>query len=212
FISVTIVLVIVIALSFFGPFKLFKKKKTSQKITAQKIIKTPIRLKETKAVAFKKKTAVQASGSVGVKDKASLPKKSPEKQPMVTEMKEISLDNEVNAFLMKWKTAWENAAGPNGDIETYMFFYASDFSAKGLDKSGWKQDKAQKNKRKDWIRIGLKNINIVRKIENNSVEVNFLQDFQSSNYSGISDKTLILKKEESGWKIIGIKRVSDLKR
>ena len=35
----------------------------------------------------------------------------------------------------------------------------------------------------------------------------FLQDFQSSNYSDISDKTLILNKEESGWKIIGIKRV-----
>ena len=207
-----IVLVVVIALSLSGPFKLFKNKETPPKITDQKRIKTPFKPKETKAVAIKKKTNVQASGSVEVKDKASLLKKPPEKRPMVTEKKEISLDNEINAFLMKWKTAWENTAGPNGDIETYMSFYASDFSARGLDKSGWKKDKAQKNKRKDWIRIGLKNINIVRKIENNGVEVNFLQDFQSSNYSGISDKTLILKKEESGWKIIGIKRVSDLKK
>jgi hypothetical protein len=207
-----IVLVIVIALSLYGSFKLFKKKNTPQKITAQKTIKMPLNPKETKAVAIKKKTIVQASGSVEVKDKASLPKKSPEKQPLVTKKKEMSSANEVNPFLRKWKTAWENTAGPNGDIETYMSFYASDFSASGLDKSGWKQDKAQKNKRKDWIRIGLKNINIVRKIENNGVEVNFLQDFQSSNYSGISDKTLILMKEESGWKIIGIKRVSDLNR
>jgi len=150
--------------------------------------------------------------SVEVKDKASLPKKSPEKEPMVTKKKEISLADEVYVFLMNWKTAWEKTAGANGDIESYMSFYASDFSAKGLDKSGWRQDKAQKNKRKSWIRIGLKNINIVRRVGNNGVEVSFLQDFQSSNYSVVSDKTLILKKGESGWKIFGIKRVGGLNR
>ena len=80
---------------------------------------------------------------------------------------------------MKWKTAWENSAGTNGDIETYMSFFSDDFSAGGLDKNGLKKDKREKNIRKDWIQIGLNNINISGPLEDNRFEVSFIQDYQS---------------------------------
>jgi hypothetical protein len=234
-----IVLGIVIALSFFGPAQLFKKKEASQKLTAQKIVKIPLRPQEKKPVSVKKKPVIPAPRSVekkatapplkpiekkvatipkqsveksfvpvAIQGKALPSKKQPEKQPEVIKKRKPNLPGEVNSFLMKWKAAWENTAGATGDIETYMSFYSDDFSANGLDKSEWKHNKAGKNKAKDWIRIGIKNVIILEKSENKHVEVYFLQDYQSSNYTDISGKTLVLKKEKTGWKIIGTKTAS----
>ena len=200
-----VVLGIVVVLLSFGPARLFKKEEAPQILITQKRVKAPSKPPEKKLVLVKKKPVVQASRSVDIKSKAPPPKKLPPKRSSTKSPKKFNRTQEINAFLMKWKAAWENTAGAAGDMETYMSFYSDDFSTKGLDKSGWKQDKAGKNKANDWIRIGIKNINILGKPENKSIEVNFLQDYQSSNYASVSEKTLLLRKEKLGWKIIGIK-------
>jgi hypothetical protein len=114
------------------------------------------------------------------------------------------LETEIKDFLFKWKTAWENSAGVNGKIGTYMSFYSDDFYGNGLDKNEWKSDKATKNKKKKWIRVDLKNIRISEPLDDQKVQVNFLQDYQSSNFTASSEKNIILKKERGGWKIIGL--------
>jgi len=113
------------------------------------------------------------------------------------------LETEIKEFLFNWKTAWENSAGFNGETGTYMSFYSDDFYGNGLDKNGWVSDKATKNKKKKWIRVDLKKIRISEPLSDQKVQVNFLQDYRSSNFTVSSEKTLILRKESTGWKIIG---------
>ena len=110
----------------------------------------------------------------------------------------------ITDFLFHWKTAWENTAGRDGDIGTYLAFYSEGFSGKGFDKKGWETDKAAKNKRKAWIKIELSDIRIPYPVIDNEVVVHFSQSYRSSNFSDHSVLSLALKKEDSGWKIIGI--------
>ena len=114
------------------------------------------------------------------------------------------IDKEVYLFLNNWKTAWENTAGDSGDIKTYMFHYLEDFTSGGLDKDGWKLDKLKKNRKRGWISGELIDI-IAGPVKDNQLEVHFFLDYKSPNYNERLDKTLLLQKEKTGWKIIGEK-------
>jgi len=116
---------------------------------------------------------------------------------------------ELKAFLLKWKTAWEHTAGKGGDMETFMSFYSDSFNSKGMTRNEWRNDKAQKNSQKEWIRLELKNIHIVEAAADNRTQVNFLLAYSSSNYSDETFQTLILKKEADNWKIIEIGTAND---
>lgn len=111
-------------------------------------------------------------------------------------------DDELRAFLWGWKKSWENTAGQGGNIEAYLAFYSDDFAVRGYNKAAWKRDKAEKNKRKEWIRVELMDVKIGRAGRDNRMEVSFVQDYKSSDYSGTDKKTLVLKKEAAGWKIL----------
>jgi len=115
-----------------------------------------------------------------------------------------NIDKEVYLFLSDWKTAWENTAGDNGDIESYMSFYSEDFISGELDKEGWKRDKRTKNRKRGWISGELIDIT-AEPVKDNQLETRFFLDYKSPNYNEILDKTLILQKEKAGWKIIGEK-------
>ncbi|MEW6663660.1 MAG: hypothetical protein AB1512_00395 [Thermodesulfobacteriota bacterium] len=114
----------------------------------------------------------------------------------------VSHQQEVQGFLNAWKAAWEGTAGEKGDMETYLTFYADDFSSQGLDKVAWKREKADINRKKSWIRIDLRNITIGELMPGNRVEVRFHQDYKSSNFSGSSRKVLVLKRIDPGWRIL----------
>ena len=109
--------------------------------------------------------------------------------------------DEIYAFINKWKKAWENTAGRKGEIQSYISCYSDDFVSRGLHKSGWRHDKAVKGRKKRWIHIKLKDIKIVESRSDDRVEVRFLQNYRSSNYSGSSKKKIVLIKEKTGWKI-----------
>ncbi|MDF1592743.1 MAG: hypothetical protein P1P89_14595 [Desulfobacterales bacterium] len=121
----------------------------------------------------------------------------------------ISTSDEVEAFLMKWKTAWENAAGKGGDMETFMSFYSDSFTSQEMSKNEWRKDKAQKNSLKEWIRLEIKDIRIAEPVTDNRTEVSFLLAYSSSNYSDETYQALILKKEAGDWKIIKIKTANE---
>jgi SPOR domain len=110
---------------------------------------------------------------------------------------------EIEAFLTIWKAAWEKSAGPEGDMTTYMSLYSEDFHSKGFDRRGWETFNADQNKQKEWIRVVLQDIEVQGPLDKHLFEARFRQEYASSDSSDVSKQTLVLRKEPSGWKIIG---------
>jgi ketosteroid isomerase-like protein len=203
-----ILIVLVAAITFFI-FKTDEKRlrpEPSKTLTAQKISRPPLK-PPTKSPKRKTVSRVKQDTTIS-KIEQDTPVSKVKQDTTVSKIEQATKQaDEIKAFLAKWKTAWENTAGKQGDIETFMFFYADDFVSKGMNKSEWRNDKTQKNRRKGWIRLELKDINIADPVANDQAEVNFLQIFKSSNYSDETHQTLVLKKDATGWKITGIKTV-----
>lgn len=114
------------------------------------------------------------------------------------------IDKAVYLFLSDWKTAWENTAGDNGDVESYMSHYSEDFISGEFDKEGWKLDKLKKNRKRGWISGEVMEIT-TEPAKDNQIQVRFFLDYKSPNYNEILEKTLILRKEKAGWRIISEK-------
>lgn len=110
----------------------------------------------------------------------------------------------VSHFLASWAGAWEASAGENGRIDPYISHYSSDFQDGNMDLAAWKADKALKNSRKEWIRIGIDKVRVSGLAADGTVAVRFLQTYESSNYADQTEKTLTLVPEEGKWKILGI--------
>jgi len=110
----------------------------------------------------------------------------------------------VSQFLASWAGAWEASAGEIGRIDPYISHYSSNFQDGDMDLAAWKADKALKNSRKEWIRIGIDNVRVSGPAADGTVAVRFLQTYESSNYADQTEKTLTLVPEEGTWKILGI--------
>lgn len=135
-------------------------------------------------------------------------KKTREQQTVIEtpNLEGANIQEEVSAFLQRWQEAWENSAGKQGDMENFNSLYADDFRPHGgHSRSAWLADKAMKNRRKSWIKLKLSDVRISDLKEGNEAQVRFLQAYSSSNFSEKNSKTLILRKEESGWKIVSVK-------
>lgn len=142
--------------------------------------------------------ATQSRPLADKKVKAARPRELPKKET-------APLVQEIRAFVDRWKDAWEDSAGPKGDMDGYLSFYSEDFRSQGLDKRGWRKEKSERNRKKQWITIELKDIAIRELSQDGLVEVRFLQDYRSSNYSLKSGKNLLLRREGPGWKILSEK-------
>lgn len=112
------------------------------------------------------------------------------------------INNEINAFLMDWKDAWEKSAGKYGNIDNYLSFYSERFRSGIFDIGKWKEDKAIKNSQKKWIRLDISDIRISFNVKEKKAEVEFTQKYSSSNFSSEERKKLIIERDESGMKII----------
>ncbi|MGD9158350.1 MAG: hypothetical protein PVG39_08100 [Desulfobacteraceae bacterium] len=175
----------------------------------------------TEPVIVKDLTDRQSTPDVEKTDTTLQPeKRTVVRQPIVIDRKEATSEekdskpdrkdihniyDQVYTFLSEWKTAWEMSAGRDGDITNYISFYSNDFRSGRLNKSGWASDKSGKNRRKKWIKIEISNIKISKPDKNNMVRVKFSQNYRSSNYSVISDKVLVLNKENNKWVIVSEK-------
>jgi len=130
---------------------------------------------------------------------------APPEEKVATAFDSSIVEDDILVAVEGWRSAWEETAGKDGDIENYMSYYSDEFRARGLDKEGWKKDKAEKNRRKQWIKVELLDVEIKEVVAGERFEVRFKQDYQSSNFSVSSKKMLVLKREEGGWKIISEK-------
>ncbi|MFH1351794.1 MAG: PP2C family serine/threonine-protein phosphatase [Pseudomonadota bacterium] len=183
-------------LSFFGVYTL------KYRVSGQKEEKPHAVQPVEKGSDKKKETAPVIAGTTSTIESKMKEQPVKEEKPQESEKK---LEDTIYAFLSDWKSAWEKTAGENGNMATYISFYSDNFSSSGLKKDGWRRDKGNKGRRKDWIRVEVSNIQIYGPDEKDQVKILFDQDYRSSSFTNKSQKTLVLKNEGTGWKIIAEK-------
>lgn len=109
---------------------------------------------------------------------------------------------EILHLLLDWGKAWQASAGKEGTMDTYSTFYSEKFKTDRFDKRAWVADKALKNKRKEWIKLVINDVQVKLNPKLNKVKVSMLLDYKSSNYSDLSPKVLFIDKKDTGWKIV----------
>ena len=96
-----------------------------------------------------------------------------------------------------WRTDWESR-----DAQKYLSHYARDFAAGAMDLAAWSEHKRKANAAKNWIKVGVSNVSVLRSAGSAAViEVTFDQDYRSNNLSQRARKRQYWVEEGEHWKI-----------
>ena len=108
-----------------------------------------------------------------------------------------SRTEQINAKLASWLKAWEDQ-----DVNAYLSFYSDKFKApKGSrTKSKWRNSRYRALKANKNISIQVSNLQISS--SKKTIELNFIQEFNSDKYSSVGIKELVWEKTGSDWKIL----------
>ena len=108
-----------------------------------------------------------------------------------------SRTEQINAKLASWLKAWENQ-----DVNTYLSFYSDKFKApKGSrTKSKWRNSRYRALKANKNISIQVSNLRISS--SKKTIELNFIQEFNSDKFSSVGIKELVWINDGSDWKIL----------
>ena len=99
--------------------------------------------------------------------------------------------------LEAWRVDWESR-----DAQKYLSHYARDFRAGAMDLAAWSAHKRRVNAGKNWIKVGLSNVGVLRSAgEGAVVEVTFDQDYRSNNLAQRARKRQYWVEEDGRWKI-----------
>ena len=101
----------------------------------------------------------------------------------------------IKAELTNWRKAWEDK-----DINAYLSFYSDKFKAPKGSRTKWRSSRYRALKANKNISIQVSNLQI--NSSKKTVELNFIQEFNSDKYSSVGIKELIWKKTGSDWKIL----------
>ncbi|NIQ02767.1 MAG: hypothetical protein GWM98_22455 [Nitrospinaceae bacterium] len=104
------------------------------------------------------------------------------------------VDVVITQFLA-WKKAWEGR-----DAATYLSFYSNHFEHSKPSFKAWVNSRRKIFKHSSKIKVGVQEIQILEKSD--TVEMSFIQNFESDLTRDTGNKTLIWKKENGRWKII----------
>lgn len=106
--------------------------------------------------------------------------------------------NEFSRVLELWRTDWESR-----DTQRFISHYARDFQSADQNLAQFAQQKKRVNESKEWIKITLSNVGILRNPGREEVMVvTFDQDYRSNNLNQVSRKRQYWVKENGDWKII----------
>jgi murein L,D-transpeptidase YafK len=117
--------------------------------------------------------------------------------------KQQPLLDSVQTALQAWLNDWQSL-----DSNAYLSHYHKNFHSGKYDLASWKAYKTRVNKSKKFIRVSQSNITIIhdptRWKEGEIVVVEFLQGYESSNYSALGKKRLYLARSHADepWKIL----------
>jgi len=96
--------------------------------------------------------------------------------------------------IQKWLTAWSSK-----DMDVYADFYAKDFHSDGLGKKAWVNRKKQLSKKYNYITVTGTDFKVTKKED--SCDVRFFQNYESSSFSTQGTKHLKLVRRDGLWKI-----------
>jgi hypothetical protein len=118
---------------------------------------------------------------------------SAESEPEVETDTLATIEDTVRA----WAKSWSQR-----QVDEYLDFYATDFSPEGgLSRSEWQEQRRDRLTRPRSIQVLLAQIDL-RLIDENRAEVAFVQTYRSNLFTDRVDKILLLKSENSVWKIL----------
>ena len=122
------------------------------------------------------------------------PKNLPQEMPSVKSNIANNSDSEIDSFLAEWAEAWSSK-----NVNAYLAKYSSNFrTPNGESFSDWQESRRNRILGKDIITVEVSGTNISRKGDS-FAQVTFKQKYTSNKLTQISSKTLILRKESSGW-------------
>ncbi len=105
------------------------------------------------------------------------------------------IDVVLSQFLV-WLKAWEKK-----QLDSYFSFYSRNFESGGKPFNDWQQIQRESLDKIHQIKIEVDDLEMLEK--ENTIEISFIERYQSDMYSDIRRKTLVWKKEEGRWRIIG---------
>jgi hypothetical protein len=119
-----------------------------------------------------------------------------QEEPRVAEPQSSSSPPEaVEAFVERWRTAWESKS-----LESYMACYSKRFRAGERNWSAWRDYKAALNRKYKSIRVIVEGLEVMS--GSAGVSAIFLQRYQADQYQDVGLKTLEIVNENGNWKII----------
>jgi len=96
-----------------------------------------------------------------------------------------------------WRAAWESR-----DADKYLRFYGARFNSGDQDLAAWSEHKRKVNSSKNWIKVAISRVAMLRYPREKFVVVSFDQDYRSSNLSNVMRKRQYWIKEDGRWQIL----------
>jgi len=97
-----------------------------------------------------------------------------------------------------WRRDWESR-----DLNRYLAHYSARFHSDKQDRAAWGAHKRKVNAGKNWIKVGVSNLSILRSPGKDSLMVlTFNQDYRSSNLSQQTRKRQYWLREAGTWRIV----------
>ena len=103
---------------------------------------------------------------------------------------------EIEKLIEDWRRAWEKE-----DINRYMSFYSSRFTAQGKDWDLWKRYKSRLAHQYKNIRVKIDNLQLLR--NDHLIMARFNQTYKTEVFKSEGEKRLFLRKNSNEWKIMG---------
>jgi sporulation related protein len=104
------------------------------------------------------------------------------------------IDVVLSQFLV-WLKAWEKKR-----LDSYFSFYSKSFESGGKPFNDWQRLQRESLEKIHQIKIEVDDLEMLEKAD--TVEISFVERYQSDVYSDIRRKTLVWKKEKGRWRII----------
>ena len=105
-----------------------------------------------------------------------------------------SIDVVMSQFLV-WLEAWQGK-----QLDAYFSFYSQSFESGGKPFADWLKEQSKTLDATQQIKVEVNDLELLEK--GDTIEMSFMENFQSESFSDIRRKVLVWKKENGVWKII----------